>query len=780
MFQADPPGIQAVFAPLVGVAAIRVVLPELGGAVVGRDVEVASVVELIGQRRFLTLTGTGGSGKTTLATVVAARVAHEFPGGVYFVDLVPVADVRDIGLLVATTLEATELAEDPWDAVAAAAEKAKLLLVLDNCESHPGLADILGGEGSSAMRWAHVLATSRLPVGIPNEVVVPVLSLATPDGTTRTTAQLRAAPAGDLLLTRALEARPGLVVDEETADHLGAIARRLDGMPLALELAAARFRLQPVAELRASLDSSLAGLVDVTGRHPSRHRALGEVLAWSIDHLDAEARDLLSVMACFAASPDLAAIAGVAGASVETVLTPLSHLLDANLVRAVELGDGTPRFTLLMPVREHVRSGNSADLREELADRHVTYHRNWAREGSQTRYNTDRDLEWIEEARAMRGDALRALERVMGVDPVAAIEYATHLGVIWYDLGDNARCVEVIDELVAATGPEADPYRTAARLYRWMLLRDNETEIEEIALRAIEIDAAGVAAVALMSQGSMKWYAGAREESANVIRAAHSWAERAVTIEKDGVRPLDGLTRGVVIGSMLEYIDIERLRWKEPARAIELAGDAYRRSLRTMDPGVRANGVALAELLAASGKLDEADRVLGQLESMVFAANASHHLARGMVQMRRGELQESVESFATELTITPSAGLVSQCRVLMADAFLLLSDPQEALRQLGNVDDAPLGVRRAGVHVALARVQIALGEVDAAILALDTAASGVVMDEAAPGTLTYLLTRAFTSPADQRLGWVQAYDDLVVATGALPWPREAADRASLG
>lgn len=779
VFQAERRGIHTDFPPLLGVLAAPVVLPEPDGAILGRDAELASLAALVRERRFVTLTGTGGSGKTTLAVQTARGLVPEFSGGVYFVDLVPVGSVDDVGVTVATVMGVIDQHEDPWTAVAGAVESRRALVVLDNCEDFADLSDVLSTRARAALGRLNVLATSRRPIGIEHEVVVPLAPLATPSADVHGRSGLEASPAGMLLLARALEARPGLVVNDETSGLLAAIARRLDGMPLAMELAAARLRMQSVASLQASLEQSLIGLDDITGRHAERHRALNGVLAWSVEHLDDESRDLLTILSVFAASPDLAAVAGVARRSEAEVLAPLSRLLDTSLARAVELDDGAPRFTLLVPVREHVRSATPADVASELADRHAHYFLAWARDGSRTRYNTDRDHEWRTEAHAVRGDALAALDRWESLDPAVALEMAVHLAVLWWDLGENVRGDETLRRLVAATSDEADPYRTVARFYLW-LTGERTSAIEGIYDRAVELDQPELAAYVALRWASYSARQGRDDLAAGLRAQARENLDRAQSRAARGVLALDGLTRADLTERFFASSEAEEHMWRDPARARAIAARAFAACTGPFDPAFRADGTTYAEMLAECGHVEEARRIIHQLDLGPPGANAMPFVARGLLLAREGRHDEAMQSLGDALKVTMYVNERAQISSLAADVLLLEGRPAEALSLLAGAEHlATTAVIRAMATTRLARARLAAGDVAESTRLLDVIGPEALRTHASPGALTYLLTRAMLTKGDRRRAWLQEYDDRVAATGVLPWPRDAADRAAL-
>ena len=781
VLQAEPDGEHTDFPPLSGVLSAPVVLPAPDGAMLGRDAELGSLIALARERRFVTLTATGGSGKTTLAVEAARGLVAEFPGGVYFVDLVPVDSVDDVGLTVATVMGVVDQHEDPWTAVERAAESGRPLVVLDNCEDLPDLADLLSTRGRAALERLTLLATSRRPIGVKHEVIVPLAPLATPSADAHGRAALEASPAGMLLVARALEARPGLEVDDDTAGRLAAIARRLDGIPLAMELAAARLRMQSVASLQASLDQSLLDLDDVTGRRTERHRALSGVLAWSVDHLDDESRDLLTVLSVFAASPDLAAIAGVAGRSEAEVLAPLARLLDASLVRAVELEDGAPRFTLLVPVREHIRSTTPTDVAARLGHRHSAYFLAWARDGSQTRHDTDRDEEWVVEVGSVRGDALMALENLRRTSPREAVEMSVHLCALWVEHGEVVRGQEELSRSSRAHGNADDAYVVLAGLLAWW---SSQVRNEEALLRlraaaerngdprlvALAIFLCGVAA---KTRGDFDM---AREEFAtvDVLTAPLEAAEST------GARALSGMSRISLIRGLLLPNEVDMLAYTHRAEAVQKARQALDRCRGPSDPTFRTAAVTLAELLVEDDDLSAAEAVVRLTDPIFPAANSSDEFVRAWIHIRRGEWDEALASLAPH--IGPTSSLFTFCRnvSLAADIHLLRGDVRRTSEVLSGLQNLPPTHWWLMPAARAARLSVAQERPGEAVTRLDQVAPLVLSGDASPGTLTYLVTRAMLAEGDERRAWLREYDDRVAATGVLPWPRDAADRTALG
>jgi predicted ATPase/DNA-binding NarL/FixJ family response regulator len=326
----------------------------------GRDQDLAAVVEALESRRFVSLTGPGGSGKTRLAEAVvgSTRAAGRHA---LFIDA---SDLRDPELLcpaiaAALRLDAGGSSDDVLDAVAAALEERGALLAVDNLEQLPGAGAVLAALLTRAP-GIRVLATSRVKLGAAGETEFSVPALALPR--TDDPAAIEASPAGALFLARARAIGRLSTLDPPTAVAVAALLRRLDGLPLAIELAAARTRIIKPAEILYWLDQRGVAAVDPAGR--DAHRSLRDILAWTIGLLSADqARVLGAVSVCAgfdlrlaqALLPDL------------DVMDPIVSLVSLGLVREAGEVDGSSRFRLLETIR--------ADVWRRLPDDELATHR---------------------------------------------------------------------------------------------------------------------------------------------------------------------------------------------------------------------------------------------------------------------------------------------------------------------------------------------------------------------------------------------------------------------
>jgi predicted ATPase/DNA-binding SARP family transcriptional activator len=337
-------------------------LPSPPTSFVGRDAEVDEIGRLVGGHRLVTLTGAGGCGKTRLAIEVADRLGDEFPDGVRFADLAAVSDETQVGDAV---IRSFGLAQDPTRAdpiprLATYLSDRKTLGVLDNCEhvldACAGLAQAVVAQGGSS----RLLATSRQPLGVVGEQVYVVPSL---DVDTE---------AVQLFAERAGEARAGFTLDDTNQATITHICARLDGIPLAIELAAARMTHLSPTQLLERLDDRFA-LLTAQRRIP-RHQTLEATLDWSYDLLDTREQEVLRSLAVFPASFTLEAAEAVDGG--EDVVKALGSLVAKSLVQTVDAGERL-RYRLLETVRLYAHNRLDTHQAESCRARHRDWMLDW-------------------------------------------------------------------------------------------------------------------------------------------------------------------------------------------------------------------------------------------------------------------------------------------------------------------------------------------------------------------------------------------------------------------
>jgi predicted ATPase/class 3 adenylate cyclase len=355
VFQLLHAGLPDAFPPLASLDALPNNLPLQVTSFVGRESELAEVRDLLARSRLLTLTGTGGCGKTRLALQVAAELLDDYPDGVWFVDLAPLADPALVAQAVAGAMGLREtVGRSIAETVVEHARSRRLLVVLDNCEhlvdASARLADALirGGAG------VRILATSREALGIAGEVGWRVPSLPVPGpADPAALPELARCGAVRLFVERAADALPAFALDEGNAAAVAQVCRRLDGIPLALELAAARVRALSVRQIAARLDQRFRLLTGGSRTALPRQQTLAALVGWSYDLLSEPERTLFDRLAVFAGGFTLEAAEDVCGGPDVDVLDLLPRLVEKSLVVAEPVDDGTDRYHLLETLRQY-------------------------------------------------------------------------------------------------------------------------------------------------------------------------------------------------------------------------------------------------------------------------------------------------------------------------------------------------------------------------------------------------------------------------------------------
>ena len=350
---------------------------------VGREREVDRLRRLLADSRLLTLTGPGGIGKTRLAIEAARRSSKRFVGGMIFVEL---AGLREPELLLTTIGAAVGIGElDGPAAVEALAERLgrpETLLILDNFEhlvsAGPAVSELL-----AATPTLRVAVTSRTPLRLAGEQEYPVapLELAAPEHQIAPDA-LRAIESVALFVERARAVRPDLPMNESTVQAIAEICRRLDGLPLAIELAAARTKVLSAEALLHRLERRLPALSVGPADAPDRQRTIEATISWSYELLAPAERHTFATLGVFVGGFSLAAAADVLADSTDRpaidVLETVSHLVDHSLVQVDHDANDEPRFRLLEPIRRFALDRLSDVEVAALQDRHLDYYVSFA------------------------------------------------------------------------------------------------------------------------------------------------------------------------------------------------------------------------------------------------------------------------------------------------------------------------------------------------------------------------------------------------------------------
>ena len=350
------PGLEQDFPPLRSLGTTTS-LPTTSTALVGRDGELRELTALLsmGDVRLVTLTGPGGSGKTRLAAAVAARLADDFPDGVYFVPLATVSTREVMLTTVAETLGMQSESRAQYGLLEQISHL-RALLVLDNLEQLPAAAAVVS-DLLAAARGVVLVATSRRPLHVSGEHEHPVPTLTLPREVFLDDAE--SSGAVQMFVRHVTMVRPGFALTEDNVADVIEVCRRLDGLPLALELAAARTRLLSPRALLNRLDRGLDLGADNASR-PTRQQTLRAAVGWSYNLLDDRSRSSFRRLGVFAGGCDLDAVAAVVDGSADP-LDQVAELVDASLVTVEDGDDGEPRIGMLQTIRQFALERLEAD-----------------------------------------------------------------------------------------------------------------------------------------------------------------------------------------------------------------------------------------------------------------------------------------------------------------------------------------------------------------------------------------------------------------------------------
>ena len=355
-------------------------LPVQFTTLIGREQEIGTVCTLLRRPevRLLTLTGTGGIGKTRLATQVASELLDDFPDGVFFVPLAPINDADLVAPAIAETLGLREAGDWPLlERLKTYLRERQILLLLDNFEQILPAASLLS-ELLTTAPDLKLLVTSRAVLHIRGEHELSVAPLALPDlKRSRAPEALAGSPAVELFVGRAQTLKPDFQLTDANAQAIAEICARLDGLPLAIELAAARIKLLPPQALLTRLEHRLQVLTSATRDVPARQQTLRSALAWSYDLLSQEEQRLFRRFSVFVDACTLEAAEAVISdvESALPVLDGLAALIDKSLLQQVEGPDQEPRFIMLETIREYARELLTASDKAADAQRaHSAYY----------------------------------------------------------------------------------------------------------------------------------------------------------------------------------------------------------------------------------------------------------------------------------------------------------------------------------------------------------------------------------------------------------------------
>jgi predicted ATPase len=489
IYQLGDPGLPAEFPALKTMDRRPNNLPIQPTPFVGRTQEVESLCAML-QRdpvRLVTVTGPGGIGKTRIGLQSAAELLDEYPAGVFCVELAPIVSTDLLPNAIAATLNLHDVPGEPvMTTLKHRLHDDRLLLLLDNFE-HLAPAAPLVGELLASCPQIKVLVTSRLRLRIRGEHAFPLAPLDVPNPESPVSfEELTDHDSVRLFVERAKEINPAFVATPENAPVIASICARLDGLPLAIELAASRTRMLPPAALLHRLTSRLPLLTGGPRDAPERQQTLRGAILWSYDLLSEQERHLFRHLSIFRGGAALEAIASITGMDIFDMFDPLEGLVDHSLIRQSETG-GEPRYHMLETIREF---GNE-QLRacgeyEDLARQHATH---WAALADRfvDLFGTPTYEQWLKQVAGEQDNMRASLRWSLDHDPKVAYRLLMAMDSFWQIHGNLNEAISWLEQSDGVITDSHDRARVLGHLALLTQMTGDYGKAERSALEALAI-----------------------------------------------------------------------------------------------------------------------------------------------------------------------------------------------------------------------------------------------------------------------------------------------------
>jgi len=458
-------------------------LPHQATSFIGRERELGDVKELLGTSRLLTLLGMGGLGKTRLSLQAAAELIHQFPDGVWFLDLAPISDPA---LVVSETAQVLGVREEPdrplLQTVCAHLKGKRALLIFDNCEH---LIKVSAQMASAMLKVAphlRILASSREPLRSPGEQCYPVLPLPVPARGDSLEALSRST-AVRLFVDRAQLHKPTFALNEREAPVVAELVARLEGIPLALELAAARIRSLTVTDINARLKDRYKLLTGGSRVLQERQQTLRALVDWSYEILEAAEQTVLDRLAVFVGGFDLAAAEDVCSGepvASDDVLDLLGSLVEKSLVMLEERDEGA-RYRMLETIRDYARE--KLEQRDDAAGvvaRHCDHYFAMAKAANHALSGpAQADWIWKVEVELDNVRSAIAVSLAGAVDPFIAVKFAVAMQGFWILRGYSTEGRKVVQAALALPAIQSSSLAQAWALYVGAALAESQSDHAE-------------------------------------------------------------------------------------------------------------------------------------------------------------------------------------------------------------------------------------------------------------------------------------------------------------
>lgn len=687
VFQIVTTGVPAEFPPLRSLDALPNNLPLQVTSFVGRDADLDEVKRLVAKTRLVTLVGPGGVGKTRLALQAGADLLDHYPDGVWVIQLASLTDPQLLPSEAAAVLNVRVSSDRSLtDSIVYALKPKRSLLILDNCEHIVGAAAAFAGAVSRGSPNVHIIATSREGLGVEGEDIMRVASLDVPaKGETLTAETASHYGAVALFCDRAIMANKSFHLSDENSAAVADICRRLDGIPFAIELAAARVKSLSIADLSHALNERFRIL---TGGHRTalpRQKTMRALIDWSFDLLSTTEKALLCRVAIFAGGWTLEAATQICqgdGIDEYDVLDLLASLVDKSLVVA-DTGGNVTRYRLLDSTREYALE-KLADDRERLSRAHAEFYSQLATKASHE-WSTTPTGEWVSQLEAELDNFRAALEWALNGsnDPALGGLLAGQLAFFWFYGGLNPEGLRWIDNALGQVSGKQPAAEATLWLARSLLVEGKPLlEVAERSLALFESlgDRVGVAralyrlGTGLRTLGRLQEAKNAFVQATDIFRQSGDKKDYAISI--GGIATVDW-----ILGNADE--------------AHRLFDEQRRAAAALMDDELKTMCIAnLAELEFSRGNYEEA--IALSLESiglqrknyfkvaLDYCNLTAYRIALGQVEQARNDARSGLH-WAQEVQNEFQVALAIHHLALIA---ALNNDARHAGRLLGYADSA--------------------------------------------------------------------------------------------
>ncbi|MFY9512013.1 MAG: tetratricopeptide repeat protein [Rubrivivax sp.] len=659
-------------------------LPQALTSFVGRERERRELKDLLRSTRLVTLLGMGGLGKTRLSLEVADEIRHDFPDGVWFVDLSP---IRDPALVASEAAQALGLRDEPGrtllQTLCSHLKSLRVLLIIDNCEQVVQACAELVGAILRAAPQVRAITSSREALRVPGEQAYPILPLPVPTRDT-SLAQLAGMTAVQLFVARAQQHKPAFVLNAREAPAVAELVARLEGIPLALELAAARVRSLTVADINLRLNDRYKLLTGGSRVLQQRQQTLRALVDWSYDILGDAEQVVLQRLSVFRGGFDLEAaedVCGVAPIDAMDVLDLLGSLVEKSLVMLDEQGE-RPRYRMLETIADYAHERlQQAGGAAAIAARHCEHFFALAKQTNKGLQGPEQAL-WTQRMETELDNTRAALALALsgGADAFIAVKIAVAMQGFWTLRGYSTEGRAAVRAALALPDVQASAMAQAHALYVGASLAASQNDHDE-AQQMLET------CLALRRQLGNDVDIAATLSTLALARFGHGDTEGAIACEQEALQLF--VRGGHPVGEAVALLHLGqfmlRLGDEDAARAQLQAGLALARQIEHQEVEAECE-LVLGQMAFTHRQVDSAARHFARSLAVCQASGDRHGETNAQWWQGKLALEAGQPDTARELLLIALRGFTSAGRRL--DTLLCLRDHARLLMQLGSPAEA--------------------------------------------------------------------------------------------